>query len=85
MGYLYGYYSEDPNYPQGIRVNVEAIYDPPQISEMSGFLEMDDPGLHKVDMIASALGFERVGQIFTKVDQETILTADEVKRAATQQ
>ena len=49
---------------------------------MGGFIELDDPGAHKVDMIASALGLERVGQIFTKVDQETILTADEVKRAA---
>lgn len=66
----------------GIRVNIEAIYEPPQISEMSGFLELDDPTMHKVDMIASALGLERVGQIFTKVDQDTILTAEEVKRAA---
>ena len=64
---------------------MEAIYDPPQISEISGFIELDDPSLHKVDMIASALGLERVGQIFTKVDQDTILTADEVKKAATNQ
>ena len=82
IGYLYGYFSEDPNYPLGIRVNVEAIYEPPQISEMGGFIELDDPGSHKVDMIAAALGLERVGSIFTKVDQDTILTADEVKRAA---
>ena len=45
-GYLFGYYSEDPNYPEGIRINVEAIYEPPQISEMSGFIELDDPTLH---------------------------------------
>jgi len=82
IGYLYGYFSEDPNYPLGIRVNVEAIYEPPQISEMGGFIELDDPGSHKVDMIAAALGLERVGSIFTKVDQDTILSADEVKRAA---
>jgi len=31
VGYLYGYYSEDPNYPEGVRVNVEAIYEPPQV------------------------------------------------------
>jgi len=61
MAYLYGYYSEDPNYPEGVRVNVEAIYDPPQISEMNGFFELDDPQLHKVDMIAHSLGLERVG------------------------
>ena len=81
-GYLYGYYSEDPNYPLGVRINVEAIYEPPQINEMDGFIELDDPGLHKVDMIATALGLERVGQIFTKVDQDTVLTAEEVKKAA---
>ena len=68
IGYLYGYFSEDPNYPEGVRVNIEAIYDPPQINEMDGFVELDDPNLHKVDMIASALGLERVGQIFTKID-----------------
>ena len=52
----------------GIRVNIEAIYDPPQINEINGFIEMDDPSLHKVDMVASALGLERVGSIFTKID-----------------
>ena len=25
MGWLYGYYSEDPNYPEGVRINVEAV------------------------------------------------------------
>ena len=49
---------------------------------MNGFIEMDDPGLHKVDMVANALGLERVGTIFTKIDRETILSADEVKKAA---
>ena len=79
---MYGYFSEDVNYPMGIRVNIEAIYEPPQISEINGFIEMDDPGLHKVDMIANALGLERVGSIFTKIDLETVLTAEEAKKAA---
>ena len=61
IGYLYGYYSEDPNYPLGVRINVEAIYEPPQIGQMEGCVEMDDPNMHKVDMIAVALGLERVG------------------------
>lgn len=30
MGFLYGYYAEDPNYKNGIRAIVEAIYEPPQ-------------------------------------------------------
>lgn len=68
MGYLYGYYSEDPNYPNGVRVNIEVLYEPPQINEMNGFLELEDPDIHKVDMIAKALGLEKVGYIFTKID-----------------
>lgn len=73
MGYLYGYYSEDPNYLNGVRLNIEALYEPPQINEMNAFLELEDPDRHKVDMIAAALGLERVGQIFTKIDQDTFL------------
>ena len=52
---------------------------------MDGFVELDDPCLHKVDMIATAMGLERVGQIITKVDQDTILSAEEVKKAAQNQ
>jgi len=37
MAYLYGYYSEDPNFPEGVRVNIEAIYEPPQFGDSSGF------------------------------------------------
>jgi len=43
MGYLYGYYSEDPNFKDGVRVNVEAIYEPPQVGEMNGVQPLDDP------------------------------------------
>lgn len=68
MAYLYGYYSEDPNYPEGVRVNVEAIYEPPQIGDMNGFTELSDPKRCVIDMIASSCGLERVGQIFTKID-----------------
>jgi len=55
MGYLYGYYSEDPNFPDGVRVNVEAIYEPPQIGDNHGVTPMDDPLRSKVDMIAESL------------------------------
>ena len=65
---MYGYYSEDPNYPEGVRVNIEAIYEPPQIGDQHGVQELDDPEKHKVDLIASALNLERVGHIFTTVD-----------------
>jgi nuclear protein localization family protein 4 len=61
VSHLFGYYSEDPNYPSGIRCNVEAIYDPPQMGDMSGFVETPDPKRHVIEMIAAALGLERVG------------------------
>lgn len=69
MGYLYGYYSEDPNFPDGVRVNVEAIYEPPQIGEMSGVTPLDDPLRSKVDMIAESLSLERVGYVFTTLNK----------------
>ena len=68
FGYLYGYFSTDQNYPEGIRINIEAVYDLPQIGDQNGVYELDDPNIHKVDMIASALGLERVGHIFTSTD-----------------
>ena len=69
MGYLYGYYSEDPNYPEGVRVNVEAIFEPPQVGEMDDVMELEDKKMmNKVDMVAQALSLERVGWIFTSIN-----------------
>jgi nuclear protein localization family protein 4 len=55
MAYLYGYYSEDPNFPDGVRVNIEALYEPPQLGEMNGVTPLDDPLRSKVDMISESL------------------------------
>jgi nuclear protein localization family protein 4 len=82
MGWLYGYYSEDPNYPEGVRVNVEAIYEPPQIGEMSGVQPLDDQKRYMVDAIAEALTLERVGMIFTKIATDTFLSSQEVRNIA---
>jgi nuclear protein localization family protein 4 len=82
MGYLYGYFSTDPTYPEGVRCNIEAVYDPPQIGDQHGVQELDDPNIHKADMIASALGLERVGQIFTSNEQDMFLSADDTRKAA---
>jgi hypothetical protein len=49
---------------------------------MSGTAELPDPKRHVVEMIAAALGLERVGQMFTKLDQETILSETEIRKAA---
>lgn len=80
MGWLYGYYSEDPNFPDGVRVNVEAIYEPPQIGELKSVIPLEDPYRPTADMIASALSLERVGIIFTSLNQEKcFLTGDQVR------
>ena len=77
MGWLYGYYSEDPNFPDGVRVNIEAIYEPPQIGDINGVQPLDDPLRPKADMIAEALSLERVGYIFTTLNKEKVfLTSD---------
>ena len=75
MAWLYGDYSEDPNYPEGVRVNIEAIYEPPQLGEINGVLPKEDPNMNKVDMIAEALSLEKVGWIFTSINQDTFLTS----------
>jgi len=61
MAWLYGYYSEDPNFKDGVRVNIEAIYEPPQIGEMNGVHVLEDPFRNSVDRIAESLSLERVG------------------------
>lgn len=85
VGYLYGYYSEDPNYPEGVRVNIEALYDPPQIGEMNGFQILHDEKEVYVDMVAESLSLERVGWIYTSLNHESFLTAKEVREIARMQ
>ena len=72
MGWLYGYYSEDPNFPDGVRVNVEAIYEPPQVGDGNGVTPLDDPFRPNVDMVAHGLSLERVGQIFTTLNKDKV-------------
>lgn len=83
IAYLYGYYSEDPNFKDGVRVNVEALYEPPQIGEMNGVHELDDPQRGIADMIAEALTLERVGYIFTTLNKDKVfMTSDQLRRSA---
>jgi nuclear protein localization family protein 4 len=85
MTHLYGYYSEDPNYKEGIRAVCEVLYDPPQMSDMSGQTELQDKRRNQVDRIAHALGLEHIGLMFTKMDQDTVLSEKEIRRAARMQ
>jgi nuclear protein localization family protein 4 len=82
MGWLYGYYSEDPNFPEGVRVNVEAVYEPRQVGEMSGVEPLEDPMQNMADMIAEGLTLEKVGWIFTSVNNDTFLTSQDVRKVA---
>jgi len=77
MAWLYGYYSEDPNFKDGVRVNVEALYEPPQIGEMAGVQPLDDPKRTLADMVSEALSLERVGIIFTTLNKEKCFMTSE--------
>lgn len=85
VAWLYGYYSEDPNYPEGVRANVEAIYDPPQIGEMNGFQILHDKNEAYVDMIAASLSLEKIGWIYTSLNYESFLTSKEIREIAKMQ
>ena len=82
MAWLYGYYSEDPVFPEGVRVNIEALYEPNQIGEINGVEALDDPNETKIDMLAESLGLERVGWIFTSINHDTFLSAQEIRKVA---
>ena len=84
MAFLFGYYATDPNYPEGVRAVVEAMHEPPQERGPNGFHLLIDEDCEAVDRIASALGLECVGWIFTTIDtnKETPLSPSEIKEAA---
>ncbi|KAH0479446.1 MAG: uncharacterized protein KVP18_003284 [Porospora cf. gigantea A] len=84
-GYLYGYYREDPHYPQGIRAVVEAIYEPQQVGEVDTCTVLDDEFLPTVNTCAEALGLECVGFIYTQLPGNHHATNTEVLRQASLQ
>lgn len=79
MGFLYGYYAEDPNYKNGVRAIIEAIYEPPQKGSFGG-VELEQDKMEKdVNYIVAKLGLERVGWIFTSINHDCFLTSDEIR------
>lgn len=82
MAWLYGYYSEDPNFPEGVRVNIEALYEPPQIGEFSGFHVLQDDNEWMVNAVAESLSLEKVGQIYTTIDGDSFIHSDQIRNIA---
>lgn len=80
VAFLYGYYSEDPNYPDGVRVNVEALYEPPQYGDEHGFHILEDEQDFLVDLLANNLTLERVGWIFTSTDEEHYISPENIMK-----
>jgi nuclear protein localization family protein 4 len=84
MGFLYGYYAEDPNYPNGVRAVVEAIYEPPQVGDTHAVEPLNDPDRTLVNQVAEALSLECIGWIFTTINTEkdVCLTSADIRKAA---
>lgn len=83
VGYLYGYYAEDPNYKGGIRIIVEALYEPAQKGSFNDFQMMEtEQETNCVEMLANGLTLERVGWIYTETNHDTVMDAQHVRQAA---
>lgn len=83
MAYLFGYYSSDPNYPDGIRAIVEALYEPKQIGDSRSVQPLQDSDIKYVDKITEALSLECVGWIFTSTTEKGVeLNSYDVRKAA---
>jgi len=85
VGYLYGTMSQDN------KVRVECIYEPPQDSNNTSFVLLDDPLQDRVNIIAGMLGLKKVGWVFAHPprekgfnfsSQEIIVTAEQQLEAA---
>lgn len=65
MGYLYGKYSMHSDVPLGVKAEVAAIYEPPQIDTKNQIKFLDDPYGDMADKVAAKLGLQKVGWIIT--------------------
>ena len=82
MGWVYGYYAEDPNFKGGVGAIIEAVYEPPQLGDMSGFTLLNDEHENLVNMVASALTLEKIGWINTFMSHDTFMDSETIRKAA---
>lgn len=82
VGWLYGYYAEDPDYELGVRAIVEAIYEPPQHGTYNNVEIKEDQFGSQVDIVASSLGLQRIGWIYTSRDHEVYMSPAHIMKAA---
>eukprot|EP00045_Choanoeca_perplexa_P008555 m.80120 g.80120 ORF g.80120 m.80120 type:complete len:589 (-) comp14536_c0_seq5:142-1908(-) len=68
LGYLYGRYEPYDQVPLGIKAVVAAIYEPPQTGAPDGLELEEDINANLVDQMASKLGLQPVGWIFTDLE-----------------
>lgn len=83
VGFLYGYYAEDPHYTNGIRAIVEAIYEPDQFCTYLEFEIRDSiKRTQNVELVMQSLQLEKIGIIFTSCYQSSVFTEREVRLMA---
>ncbi|XP_042907683.1 nuclear protein localization protein 4 homolog [Parasteatoda tepidariorum] len=70
IGILYGYYKPHKDVPLGIRAIVTAIYEPPQDGSRDMLRLLPDEKAEVIDKIATQLGLQKVGWIFTDLIAE---------------
>lgn len=70
MGWIYGYYAEDPHYKNGVRAVVEALYEPPQDGDYNSVKEKADKDEKLVERIAEGFNLERIGWYYTTISQD---------------
>jgi nuclear protein localization family protein 4 len=82
VGWLYGYFAEDPDYELGIRAIVEAIYEPPQHGTYNNVEIKQDAFQSQVDIIANGLGLQKIGWMYTSRDHDTFMSPQHIIKAA---
>ena len=63
--WLYGHYSDYDAFEDGIRAEVQAVYEPPQMGSVETVTLLQDPTNEHVERVARMLGMIRVGWAIT--------------------